>query len=595
MISNMLILLLSLARVIKSLNVDLGSIKLSNGAEVMGAADDDESGWSVSDAGDVNGDGYDDVIIGARNADVLDRVNAGCTYVLFGRRDGLPNIDLSSLRTSQGFKVMGASANDQSGWAVSSAGDVNGDGYDDVIIGAPNVDVNGHGDAGAAYIIFGKQNGHFNIDLASLSGVEGVMIAGHRANDKFGNAVGGNFDFNNDDLGEVVIGARLASPDGRHNAGAAYVILGRTSFDDVIDVSTLTVSDGFIIKGAETDDQTGISVSGAGDVNGDGYDDVIIGAFHADPLGRNKAGSACVVFGTSRIQTVDMLHLHPSQASAILGAHSDDKCGRSVSGAGDVNGDGYDDIIIGAVFADPLDRTNAGISYILFGRAGFTGVDLLDLSGVEGIKILGGMAYDKSGVSVRYAGDVNDDGYADVLVGTDSSGKIIVDYYYYGDDTPANTGFSYLLYGKPDLQDIDLAVLPITQGISFSGAALEDRAGRAVSGAGDVNGDGYADIIVGAFLGSPDGRTHGGCSYLIISDSPPTVVFGGGGGRSDSDGDSKDDGKFDDRTGSNREHVGDKPSKPKHSPKHGGKHGKQGRRHQHKSKHGPFLRGEATL
>ena len=202
-------------------------------------------------------------------------------------------IDLTNLAASDGFIIQGDAAVDYAGISVSSAGDVNGDGIDDLIVGAIGGD-DGGSNAGEAYVIFGRTtgfgvdvSGRRVIDLTSLSASDGFIIQGDAANDAAGRSVSSAGDVNGDGIDDLIVGAN-GGDDGGSLAGEAYVIFGRTTGfgvdvggRQVIDLTSLSASDGFIIQGDVALDQGGYSVSSAGDVNGDGIDDLIVGAFAA--------------------------------------------------------------------------------------------------------------------------------------------------------------------------------------------------------------------------------------------------------------------------------------------------------------------------
>src|ERR671933_819813 len=192
-------------------------------------------------------------------------------------------------------------------------------------------------------------------------------------------------------------------------------------FGPTFNLSTLNGSNGFAINGIAAYDQSGFSVSSAGDVNGDGIDDLIIGARGADPNGINEAGQSYVVFGSNSGfgAGLDLSTLNGSNGFAINGIGTFDQSGLSVSSAGDVNGDGIDDLIIGAFGADPNGLPFAGQSYVVFGsNSGFgAGLDLSTLDGSNGFAINGIVANDYSGFSVSSAGDVNGDGFDDLIIG----------------------------------------------------------------------------------------------------------------------------------------------------------------------------------
>ncbi|MCP4934177.1 MAG: hypothetical protein GY927_08230 [bacterium] len=275
---------------------ELSSLDGSDGFVLNGIDAGDTSGYSVAGAGDVNGDGYDDLIISANRADP-NGVDSGESYVVFGQAGGFASsMDLSTLNGSNGFVLNGIDASDNIGDSVAGAGDVNGDGYDDLIIGANRADPNGS-ESGESYVVFG-QAGSFasSMDLSTLNGSDGFVLNGIDGYDYSGNSVAGAGDVNGDGYDDLIIGANSADPNGV-DSGESYVVFGQAgSFASSMDLSTLDGSDGFVLNGIDANDNSGYSVAGAGDVNGDGYDDLIIGARSADPNGSNS-GASYVVYG----------------------------------------------------------------------------------------------------------------------------------------------------------------------------------------------------------------------------------------------------------------------------------------------------------
>ncbi|MDX1569987.1 MAG: hypothetical protein R3200_05830 [Xanthomonadales bacterium] len=476
-------------------NVDLAELGTTHpGFRIDGINDRDYSGRSVSGAGDVNGDGLDDVIIGAAGADPDGKYAAGESYVVFGKADGTP-VDLAALGGG-GFRIEGIDADDRAGISVSGAGDVNGDGLDDLIIGAQNA----RSSAGESYVVFGKADSN-TVDLATL-GTGGFRIDGADPVDLSGFSVSGAGDVNGDGLDDVIIGARYADPGGRSAAGESYVVFGKAD-SNTVDLAALGAG-GFRINGIDPDDQAGRSVSRAGDVNGDGLDDLIIGAWFADS-GDTDAGESYVVFGKADGNTVELAALGTG-GFRIDGIDFFDLSGKSVSGAGDVNGDGLADVIIGAYRAAVGGNVVAGESYVVFGKADSTTVNLAVL-GAGGFRIDGVDGFDKAGYSVSGAGDVNGDGLADVIIGATGGAP--------GGNT--NAGESYVVFGKADSTAVDLASLG-TGGFRIDGINASDGSGRSVSGAGDVDGDGLADLIVGTSFSDAGGVMYAGESYVVFGD-----------------------------------------------------------------------------
>ncbi|NBB16569.1 hypothetical protein GVN21_14495 [Caulobacter sp. SLTY] len=407
----------------------VSSLNGSNGFRISGELASDFSGWSVASAGDINNDGIGDLIIGARLADP-NGSGSGASYVVFGSNQGFPaSLNLSDLDGSNGFQISGVAAGDEGGRSVASAGDFNGDGIDDLIIGARYSNTNGVY-SGTSYVVFGSSDIFpANIDLSSLNGTNGFQIRGETTRDYSGASVARAGDINGDGLDDLIIGAFGVDATGG-NAGASYVVFGRTGpFASAFELSSLNGSNGFQINGAASADVSGMSVAAAGDVNGDGIDDLIIGAPRSDANGGNS-GASYVVFGSTAgfAAELNLSTLNGTNGFRIIGAAGGDYSGMSVASAGDVNGDGVDDLIIGSPYADPNGVSYAGASYVIFGRApavpvvevGTPGDDSYvgggaddDLSGAAGNDILnGGLGADIMigglGDDTFYVDDLND-------------------------------------------------------------------------------------------------------------------------------------------------------------------------------------------
>jgi Ca2+-binding RTX toxin-like protein len=496
---------------------NLSDLTGSNGFTINGVAPFDTSGYSVSDAGDINGDGIGDIVIGApgfTTSELDPTTTPGTSYVVFGSQAGFPaNFELSTLNGTNGFALNGVAADDLTGFSVSGAGDVNGDGIDDLIIGANGADPNGLENAGSSYVLFGSTSGFSpTLNLATLNGINGFTINGIVAGGQLGSSVSGAGDVNGDGFADLSIGAPYADRNGLEKAGQSYVVFGSNNgFPTSLNVSDLDGNKGFTINSIAAGDELGVSVSAAGDVNGDGIDDLIIGAFGADPNGLEKAGQSYVVFGSTGgfAPSLNVSDLDGTNGFAIDGIAEKDYSSR-VSAAGDVNGDGIDDLIIGAFGADPNGNANAGTSYVVFGspEAFPASFKPSGLDGTNGFAINGIAEDDFSGLRVSSAGDFNGDGIDDLIISAPFA--------------ETSAGQSYIVFGSKEgfSASINLSSLDGINGSVLNGVNPDDLSGVSASGAGDINGDGVDDLIIGASYADPKGNTNSGSSYVVFGTVP---------------------------------------------------------------------------
>lgn len=351
----------------------IGTRAFDLGAGVEGVATGDNLGQSASYAGDVNADGFGDVVVGAAGRDSF----KGSAYVFLGSPTGLQLF----------AELKGESAGDQFGLAVAGAGDVNADGYDDVVVGAPSADPSVSDlDAGRVYLFLGGPGVAFDPDPdAHLDGAE--------AGDDFGRAVAGAGDVTCDGFADIVVGADLSDAGGKDSGRASVYFGGPGSFDPTPDA---------ILTGAAPGDGLGYAVSSGGDVNGDSCGDVVVGAWLADASG-DGAGSAYVYLGGAGTTLDD-------QADLTLNGAGGDVLGSSVAAAGDLNKDGFDDLIVGASQND-VAGADAGSAYVYFGDAG------TQLDQTPAGTLLGPSAGAYFGIAVGGAGDLDGDGFDDIIVG----------------------------------------------------------------------------------------------------------------------------------------------------------------------------------
>ena len=407
--------------------IDIDPVYTLAATTLDGESLDSWFGASVASAGDVNGDGYGDVLVGAWGY----ASNTGRAYLMLGSSSGLDSTPAATWT--------GSASGDFLGVSVAGAGDINGDGFDDLLIGAYGTD----GNTGTLQVYYGS--------AAGPAATPDLTLLGEQAGSFFGVDAAAAGDVNGDGYGDIVVSA--------HGydllTGRAYIYLGSAS--------GLASSPAASMDGEAQGDYFGVSVAGAGDVDNDGYDDVIVGAYYYD----NYTGRAYVYPGSAGGAL--------TTASAVLTGNPGAHFGVSVAGAGDIDGDGYDDVVIG--------ERNYG---------GYTGRAYTFRGGAPGLTtvptdIIDGPAPDvRLGSAVAGAGDVNADGYADVIVGSDGA---------FG-----GQGRAYVFEGSPS----GLSSSPT----ALDGESLGDTFGYAVSAAGDVDNDGYDDVIVGAPLHLDIGRAY---------------------------------------------------------------------------------------
>ncbi len=409
---------------------------------------------------DLNGDGFDDIVVGASTSSPRAQIQAGTVSVFHGSAAGVLQTVARVLE--------GVAANDLFGCSVAHAGDVNGDGFGDLIVGAYQAAPGGRLDAGAASVFHGSEGG---ISVSPSQVLEGAV-----ASDLFGSSVAGAGDVNGDGFSDIVVGAFNASPGGRGNAGTASVFHGS---------ATGVLRDpAIVLEGVSANERFGFSVAGAGDLNGDRLSDLVVGAYQAAPGGRRDAGRASVFQGSA-------MGIQMSPTQVLDGVAATDQFGFSVASAGDLNGDGFGDLIVGAIQTDPGGRGNTGRASVFHGSA--MGVSRIAMRVLEGVAP-GGLF----GFSVSSARDLNGDGFGDLVVGAQAAAS--------GGRSFAGT--ASVFYGAA-------MGVPMTPTRVIEGVRANDRLGYSVAGAGDVNGDGFADIVVGAFTASPGGRRDAGAASVF--------------------------------------------------------------------------------
>jgi hypothetical protein len=437
---------------------------------------------SPAGVGDVNGDGFDDFIISDRqNSD--NAQYSGKVFLFFGKSSGW-SMDMNLSHSEASFH--GEYYGNYAGLSAEGAGDVNGDGLDDILIGSPYYAAGGWS-RGAVYVIFGKTSGWAeNVNLSKAD----ASFIGAFNNQRIGFLAEPLGDVNADGFDDFIVS----------NGGKPYLFFGKSSGWTM----NTTVSDADAsFVGENPGDNAGSSVAGVGDVNKDGFDDFIIGA----PLNKeaaNNAGKIYLILGKSIGWSTDT-DLGDSLAS-FTGEAANNRVGDrqigDLDGAGDINGDGYYDFMIGAGLVSQGYNNNGKVYIILGKSSGWSrGTSLADADA----SYIGEGGNHRAGTSVTGAGDVNSDGYDDMVISSPYASQGWV-------------GTSYVILGKNSgwVKNNGLE----NASASFNGASGDQYTGLPVRGAGDVNGDGHNDILIGAW-GS---ISH---TYLVFLEFNfgPQVVF----------------------------------------------------------------------
>ena len=394
-------------------DLDLANLG-NNGIVLQGIEFQGLLGSAVSEAGDVNNDGIDDLIIGAIGATANGNSNAGRTYVVFGNTQLPVSIDISQLNGFNGFTFEGINAFDYAGLAVGGAGDVNNDGIDDLFVTAPGPLSN---PPSSSYIIYGDDTGFpATVNASQLNGFNGFIITDLQG--QAGSTVNNAGDVNNDGIPDLIIGADANFTD-------SYVIYGGYPYPGFVELSsTINGTNGFVLTGIDVQNSDGTTVQGVGDVNNDGIDDIMVAVSGTTIVDNLPITKGYVVFGNPSLPyRFDLSTLNGSNGFVINDFNIDDIVGFSIGKVGDFNLDGVDDIVIGTSQAD-TNNTNAGKGYVVFGKSDGVfpaNINLSTLGSQNGLVFNGAEIDDLTGTSIDGAGDVNNDGVKDLIIGAPGS------------------------------------------------------------------------------------------------------------------------------------------------------------------------------
>ncbi|ALK89388.1 Ig-like domain-containing protein [Limnohabitans sp. 63ED37-2] len=471
-------------------------VTLTNGiVGVASATTGYNTGSSVSYLGDVNGDGYDDFVIGQHPNFSPSDARA---FVVFGSSTPITSLELSSITaggSSNGFVIRTDRGSSKLGINVSAAGDMNGDGLADILVADTNAQATNGGNTSAVFVVYGKTNSNtVTVDTFRATATsEGYAILGRQSS--IVNTAG---DLNGDGLNDILSAGSTSSvlfgtePNASTGINASYDLGSPPT--GAFDYGFNTSNVGY--------------ASNAGDVNGDGFGDFVFGNNLADINGQTRAGSARVSFGGTSTAA-------STTGFDIVGFTANQNVGQSVSGVGDVNGDGLADVVVHDIIASG----QGGNSYVVFGKTDTATVNLTSLTAANasgGFMIKGTTGTGNtsteflSGLSASYAGDINGDGLADMLLASGLSGP---------------NGRVFVVYGKTSTTALNFSdIAQGSGGFVINGASADDQLGgiafndgSAVSYGGDINGDGFDDLLVGAPSAEPSSGsiTNVGRTYVI--------------------------------------------------------------------------------
>ena len=495
---------------------------------------------SVSSAGDINDDGFDDIIISITDLETARQTREGQTYVIFGSKDigADGTFDIDRIDGSNGFILKNKEGNNLSNRVVSNAGDINNDGIDDLVIGADLEEL-----TGKSYVIFGDRNLSSSgiVNLAELNGSNGFAIEDASTKNQVGFSVSNAGDVNNDGIDDLIFSAFISNSNSDRQV-KYYVVCGHAKIGNSgsLKLSDINGNNGLAIATREFDRNTESHrnifdrniVSNAGDVNNDGIDDILIGS--------EQTERSYVIFGRENLgdlRELDLYQLDPqngfvigivnlsfsrieretadSRDDGIIDLSNDMKphlgLGKAVSNAGDVNHDGIDDIII----TSPYNNDGTGAAYIVFGNNNIDSSGRLDvwtLNDKTGFGITGIDPGDRLGYSVSNAGDFNNDGIDDIVIIAQGS---------FGNSLRSPNKLkivgreAYIIFGGDRLDRANyrnLSQLKVDKGIILRKYGTDSNYSannlNSISNAGDVNGDGISDIVVGMSGGSTAANSY---------------------------------------------------------------------------------------
>ncbi|MDR6764550.1 gliding motility-associated-like protein [Flavobacterium sp. 2755] len=417
-------------------------------------------------------------------------------------QNGCAQIPVSVLNGSNGFLLEGKANEDDLGYTTKSAGDINHDGIPDIMIGAPGIDFGGMKDVGEIYVIFGGSGFSFKtFDVAALNGTNGFVIRGVAAGEKLGTMLSPAGDFNNDGIDDIIIGNYT-----EEGMATAQVFFGANTFQPLYNRTDIDNTKGISITCNGEANTYIIDVSYAGDVNHDGISDVVITEFYA------ARTNNYVVFGAAGITDLVTSSLNGTNGFKISGypVWYGDSIGHN---AGDINNDGIDDLVLG--FPSFQDSANpySGRVVLIFGKnLSFPAIIDLDiLNASEGTIITNSIKENRMGKSVASAGDFNNDGIDDIIVGAPFKDL----------DGVSGVGGAYVVFGRNTFPaSFSITSITPATGVVFQGNKYNDQFGFSVAGVKDINHDGKDDIAIS----SKEGISNSGALYIVFGGNTATGI-----------------------------------------------------------------------
>lgn len=458
------------------------------------------TGPLVSGIADLNGDGIADIITGAPLDD--DKLpDAGRIFVNYGTATGGTTTYVDDALTK--IVIDGVNAGDLAGAAVGSVSDLNGDGRAEILVGAPTMENGVKTDAGAAFVLWGlAAGGGIDLNDPFTASGKGFAIKGEQAGDLAGTTITSIADLNGDGKADIIVGAP-GNDFAKVDAGAAYVVWGKSTGSVVNLTNVAAGTGGFRIIGEGKNDAIGSVVGTLGDQNGDGKSEILLGSAKVDAGGLDS-GAAYVVFGKSTGTEVDLSDVAAGIGGYRIAGDVNDSAGSAVTGLGDINGDGIADMLISAPGNDS--------AYVVYGKNDTTEVLLSNVgAGIGGFKIVAEDQHDLDNISVTGGRDLNRDGINDIVIGASLN-----------QEGGFDAGAVYVVWGGAN-STVDLSLVAQSVGGAKIVGDAGSMTGSSVAIVNDMNGDGTADLLIGA---SGLGADSANIVYTPANWLPDNNVYG---------------------------------------------------------------------